>query len=110
MVMLFSCSSAPEELSLDGEWYQHSGRASETVVFFDGNGRGEIWSRVIDGTGLTESYSFNYSVDESSVITLYYDKGGSDTLYVLNWDASEILIAVEEVSEWFIDGALNRSE
>jgi len=44
------------------------------------------------------------------VITLYYDKGGSDTLYVLNWDASEILIAVEEVSEWFIDGALNRSE
>ena len=90
MSSLLSCSDngmTSSDLSLAGTWVQYSEDSKEaykTVVFFDGEGQGEIWSTVIDGIGLTEVYLFGYVMTDSETVTINYDKGGVDTLRLSN--------------------------
>jgi len=116
MSSLLSCSDngmTSSDVPLAGTWVQHSGDSEEahkTVVFFDSDGRGEIWSTVIDGIGLTEVYLFGYVMTDSETVTINYDKGGVDTLRLSNWQADEVSIVVEKPSRWFADGALIRCD
>jgi len=113
-LLLFSCSNdavEPANFSLTGIWIQYSEGpvgAYKTVISFDDNGNGEVWSAAIDGVSLTEVYSFRYSVVEYEKVILSYDNGSSDTLHLSDFRSDKVSIIVEGHSDWLSDGILTR--
>jgi hypothetical protein len=99
---------------LSGTWSQDSmteyNERCRTVVEFDDDGHGRVWSYLTDATGLTETFSFAYSIEASKIVALTYAKGGSESFEIFDISKNMIGIIPADDSEWFHKGYLLRDE